>query len=93
MNKKLLNIKKSIEKLEEIEKLTLEARKTIKWNRSEIPTLKNKMSWEKAHLNDYTETQNDIWELENHSSFLRGWIKDMKLEKQQVEDSLKLILK
>ena len=36
MKQKFLNIKKAIEQLEEIENLTLDARKTIKWNKENI---------------------------------------------------------
>ena len=93
MNKKLINIKKDIEKLEEIEKLIFDSRDTIKWNKGEINRLKNVAAYEKYNNIDNTSTKHRIYMLEGDSDFKRTFIKKSKIEKQELEDSLKLILK
>ena len=96
MTKKLLKIKKAIEQLEEIDKLTLDARKTIKLNREYIKGLKEELSWKK-HNNSFLEsiasTQNRIDDLRSESIWNREWIKEVKVEKQDIKNTLKVFLK
>ena len=93
MKQKFLNIKKAIEQLEEIENLTLDARKTIKWNKENIYFLKEKLSYKKSNNLDFSSIQNRIYELECESSWQRQWIKDAKVEKQEIENSLNLAIR
>ena len=93
MKQKFLNIKKAIEELEEIENLIVESRKTIKWNRENLNKLKNVLAWEKYNDIDNTNTSNRIYELESESTWQRNWIKDAKVEKQEIENSLNLLIK
>ena len=60
MTKKLLKIKKAIEQLEEIEKLTLDSRKTIKWNKENIYFLKEKLYYKKSNNLDFSAIQKSI---------------------------------
>ena len=91
MTKKLSNIKKAIEQLEEIEKLTLDARKTIKLNRENIEGLKVELSWKKHNHTDFSSTQYRIDDLKSESIWNREWIKKVKVEIQEIKNSLKII--
>jgi hypothetical protein len=93
MKQKFLNIKKAIEQLEEIENLTQDAKKTISWNRDNIKGLREELSWKKHNNIDFSSTQRRIDELMSESTWHREWIKDMKVEKQEVENLLNLSIK
>ena len=88
MNKKLLKVKKAIEQIEEIENLIVDARKTIESNKRLINTLKNQVSWEKTNGVDAHDTENQIYLLQCETSWKRDWIKDAKVEKQEIEKSI-----
>ena len=90
MNKKLINIKKAIETLSDIEKDIIDARKTIKHNKLELNHLKDKLSWEKSNKIDTYYTKCEIYNLEADSDFKRKFIKDSKIEKQEIKNSIKL---
>ena len=89
MNKKLINIKKAIETLSDIEKDIIDARKTIKHNKLELNHLKCKLSWEKSNNIDTYYTKCEIYNLEADSDFKRKFIKDSKIEKWTKEQFLK----
>jgi uncharacterized coiled-coil protein SlyX len=93
MNKKLLKIKKAIEKIEEIENLIVDARKTINWNRDNLRNLRQELYWKKSNNIDFSSTQRRIDELMHESSWQREWIKDAKVEKQEIENSLNFVIK
>ena len=89
MNKKLLKVKKAIEQIEEIENLIVDARKTIKSNERTISALKNQLSWEKDNkVASYVYTQDEIYLLQCETSWKRDWMKDAKVEKQEIEKSI-----
>tara|TARA_R100000234_G_scaffold118914_1_gene100473 strand:+ start:1687 stop:1971 length:285 start_codon:yes stop_codon:yes gene_type:complete len=89
MNKKLINIKKAIETLSDIEKDIIDARKTIKHNKLELNHLKGKLSWEKSNKIDTYYTKCEIYNLEADSDFKRRFIKEAKIEKCTKEQFLK----
>ena len=92
MNTKLLNIKKDIERLEEMENLILDARKTIKWNKEKLPVLKDELLYKKSSNLDFTQVQYDIYQLQADSASNIEFIKDLKIEKESLENALKLII-
>ena len=92
MKIKLSKIKKDIEKLEEMENLILDARKTIKWNKEKVNGLKDELLYKKSSNLDYTQVQYDIYQLQAESSSNREYIKDLKREKESLENALKLII-
>ena len=92
MKIKLSKIKKDIEKLEEMENLILDARKTIKWNKEKVNGLKDELLYKKSSNLDYTQVQYDIHQLQAESASNREFIKDLKTEKESLENALKLII-
>ena len=92
MKIKLSKIKKDIEKLEEKENLILDARKTIKWNKEKVNGLKDELLYKKSSNLDYTQVQYDIYQLQAESASNREFIKDLKREKESLENALKLII-
>mgnify|MGYP003120158863 FL=1 len=92
MKIKLSKIKKDIEKLEEMENLILDARKTIKWNKEKVNGLKDELLYKKSSNLDYTQVQYDIYQLQAESASNREFIKDLKREKESLENALKLII-
>lgn len=92
MKIKLSKIKKDIEKLEEMENLILDARKTIKWNKEKVNGLKDELLYKKSSNLDYTQVEYDIYQLQAESVSNREFIKDLKREKESLENALKLII-
>ena len=75
-----------------MENLILDARKTIKWNKEKVNGLKDELLYKKSSNLDYTQVQYDIYQLKAESASNREFIKDLKREKESLENALKLII-